>query len=274
MRCGKQAMEASRTHYDGPDEAKKRLSEAKARLKTIFYRHEATFSFEKYVTALNDIYLIHERYNEPIYETDKVENLLDKCQNNHPEFKQEIVMCRSTKHTFKDAVTHLKIVVARLFPDGGKGGSYKRKIASLGKEGGNRKKVINGVDVSDLTRWYQNWELKKLPRGLVKKIMTNKDHQSKNKDQIDKIKRAKVATVDSKKEHKSDGTVLSEDQNRMVAAVINGVANASRHSEITFPQNGRSASVSAASRGNVSRPAQPSDNISIVSFDHLGNPMS
>jgi hypothetical protein len=33
-----------------------------AQLKKLFYRHEATFSFEKYVTALNDTYNIHERY--------------------------------------------------------------------------------------------------------------------------------------------------------------------------------------------------------------------
>ena len=42
--------------------------------------------------------------------------------------------------------------------------------------------------------------------------MTNKDHQKKNKDQIDNIKRAKVTTVDSRKEDKSDGTTLCENK--------------------------------------------------------------
>jgi len=65
---GREAMRALQLHYDGPDEARKRLSVAKAQLEKLLYRHEATFSFEKYVTALNDIYNIHERYQEPIFE--------------------------------------------------------------------------------------------------------------------------------------------------------------------------------------------------------------
>ena len=72
IRCGREAMRALQLHFDGPDESRKRLDTAKAQLDKTFYRHEATFSFERYVTTLNEIYKIHERYNEPIYESDKI----------------------------------------------------------------------------------------------------------------------------------------------------------------------------------------------------------
>ena len=52
-------MKALQTHFDGPDKARKRLNTAKSQLDRTFYRHEATFSFEKYVTALNTIYTVH-----------------------------------------------------------------------------------------------------------------------------------------------------------------------------------------------------------------------
>ena len=130
MKRGREAMTALRTHYDGPDEAKKRLSAAKAQLDKLFYRNEATFSFEKYATTLNEVYNINERYDEPIYESDKVRNLSEKCQNNHVEFKQTVVLCRTQHKIFAGAVTMLKEAVGRLFPDIGQARG-KRTIAEV-----------------------------------------------------------------------------------------------------------------------------------------------
>ena len=148
-------MTALRTHYDGPDEAKKRLSAAKAQLDKLFYRNEATFSFEKYVTALNKVYNIHERYDEPIYEYDKVRNLLEKYQNNHVEFKQTVVLYRTQHKIFAGAVTMLKEAVGRLFPDIGRARG-KRTIAEVNKKSGGTRgkgkfpKEYNVVDLTDL----------------------------------------------------------------------------------------------------------------------------
>ena len=58
-----------------------------------------------------------EKYGEPLYKNEKLRLLLTKSQNNHPEFKQEVIICRSQYDTFSDAVTYLKTVVARLFLD-------------------------------------------------------------------------------------------------------------------------------------------------------------
>ena len=259
-------MIALRAHYDGPDEAKKRLSLAKSKLDKLFYRNEATFSFEKYVTALNDIYNIHERYEEPIYESDKVRYLLEKCHTSHQEFRQTIVLCRSQHTTFAGAVTMLKEAVGRLFPDIHKKG--KRTIAGVSQSQGGGwkkqkvKKEYNGVDTSDLTRWYSNEELNKLPRWLQKKICTNKDHQAKQKGKIDQLKRSKVSTVTTSNDAAStsgSSSGLSNTEERVVAAVINGMHRAGQATQssrsstpVQYPLNGRNATIAATHRNNRS----------------------
>ena len=282
IRGGRQAMIALRTHYDGPDEARKRLSSAKAKLDKLFYRNEATFSFEKFITSLNNIYNVHVRYNEPIYETDKIRYLLDKCQNNHQEFRQTVVLCRAQHTTFAGAVTMLKESVGRLFPDVHRRG--KRTIADInshrGKGKGKMKKEYNGVDVSDLSRWYDRDELKKLPKWLQKKICTNKDHQNKNKEKISKIKRAKVNAVDTADGNddntantSNSSTALSNADERVVAAVINGLHRASQSTAsirpITFPHSGRNATIAATQR--TTRGNQAQDDASTLTFDHNGD---
>jgi hypothetical protein len=44
--CGKQAMAALQSHYDGDAEAEKRKQAAKSDLQSLYYRHEAAISFE------------------------------------------------------------------------------------------------------------------------------------------------------------------------------------------------------------------------------------
>ena len=133
--------------------------------------------------------------------------------------------------------------------------------------------MVNGVDVSDLSRWYKGWELKKLPKNLVKKIMTHKGHKEKNKDEIDRIKKARVKSVKADKGPTADqDSIISEaQQNKMVAAVINGVANASRQSQspLAFPQNGRTAAIGAAQ--STRQGSSSNDDASTITFDHLGN---
>ena len=44
IKCGRKAMQALQKHYDGVDEAKRRIDEARAKIASAFYRHEATFT--------------------------------------------------------------------------------------------------------------------------------------------------------------------------------------------------------------------------------------
>jgi len=49
IKCGRQAMKDLQVHYDGPDKSRRRKEEARAKLKTVYYKHEATFTFDKFV---------------------------------------------------------------------------------------------------------------------------------------------------------------------------------------------------------------------------------
>ena len=62
-------MQAVQKHYDGPDESRRRMEEARAKISSTFYKHEGTFTFEKFVTNLYDAFQVLEKYGEPLYES-------------------------------------------------------------------------------------------------------------------------------------------------------------------------------------------------------------
>jgi len=85
----------------------------------------------------------------------------------------------------------MKTVVARLFPEIVKS-NLRRNVSS-----NKTSKELNGVDVSDLSRWYDSSEIKKLNesqagRRVLAKIMGDKKRHQKHKDKIDKIKSDKL----------------------------------------------------------------------------------
>ena len=238
------------------------MEEARAKIKNIYHKYEGTFTFENFVTNLFDAFQILEKYGEPLNEQEKLRLLFSKSQNTHPEFKQEVVICRSQCTTFAGAVTYLKTVIARLFPGIAKPKS-RRNVSSIKTD-----KEINGVDISDLSRWYDSNEIKKLNESqagkrILAKIMGDKKRHRKHKDKIDKIKSNKrsrrvnsVAVTPAE-----DSSTLSDRDRRMVAAMINGVNNASKHDS---SMNGRL----IRTRKNDSASSE-----SAVTFDYLGNPI-
>ena len=221
---------------------------------------------------------ICERYGQPVYESDKLKYLFDKSQNNHHDFQQEVNIARSTCKTFSDGVTYLKTVVARLFPEGQRIGR-KRNINNVksGKgERGKIKKEYNGVDTSDLTRWYSDDEMAKLPKWLRRKICSDPSHRKKQKTKIeDRVSQRSVRSV------ASDITDMSVSERRIVAATINGLARVNRNSPSQSVASstgsaiaGRGAVIAAARAANAvgsqTRQSLP-DEISQVTYDHLGN---
>ena len=116
------------------------------KISNTFYKHEGTFTFEKFATNLYDAFQILEKYGESLYENEELRLLFTKSQNNHPEFKQEIIICRQQYDTFAEAVTYLKIVVSRLFLEVPKA-RPRRNISSVDT------REVKCVDISDLTRW-------------------------------------------------------------------------------------------------------------------------
>jgi len=253
-------MKALQINYDGPDESKRRKEEARSKLKNIYYKHQGTFTFEKFVTNLYEAFQVLEKYGALLYEEKKLRLLFSKSQNAHPEFKQEVVICRTLCKTFASAVIHLKTVVARLFLDVAKPKS-RRNVSSVPN------KELNGVDISYLSRWYDSSEIKKLNqsqagRRILAKIMGDKKRHQRHKDKINKIKynkRRRVKSVQSTPDEES--STLSQKDRTMLAAVINGVSKASTHN--------------ASMNGKVIR-TQRNDSASTesaVTFDHLGNPL-
>jgi len=236
------------------------MKEARSKLKKIYYKHEGTFTFEKFVTNLYDAFQVLEKYGEPLYEEEKLRLLFSKSQNAHPEFKQEVVICRSRCSTFASAVIYLKTVVARPFPDVAK--PKPRRTVSSNKAS----KELKGVDISDVTRWYDSNGIRRLnesqARRRILKIMGDKKRHQRHKDKIDRIKsekRRRVKSVEIKRP--DDSNTLSDRDRRMVVAMINGVNNASKHDS---SMNGRL----IRTRKNDCASSE-----SAVTFDYLGNPL-
>ena len=150
--------------------------------------------------------------------------MFTKSQNNHPEFKQEIIICRQQYETFAEAVTYMKTVVSRLFLEVSKS-IPRRNISSVAT------KEVNGVDITDLKRWYDSSEIKKLNESqagkrVLSKIMGDKKRHERHKEKIERIKsskRRRVKAVTTSKPEE-DGSVLSEQNKSLVAAVITGIS--------------------------------------------------
>jgi len=128
-------------------------------------------------------------------------------------------------------------------------------------------KELNGVDISDLSRWYDSSEIKKLNesqagRRVFAKIMGDKKRHQRHKDKVDKIKSNKRRRIKSVQVTPvEESSTLSDKDRRMVAAMINGVSNASKH-DATI--NGRLIRT---------RKGDSASSESAVTFDYLGNPL-
>ena len=51
-----------------------------------------------------------------MYDTNKVSEILEKCANNHAEFKLEVLMCQTLHNKFNTEVTYLKTVLIEHYP--------------------------------------------------------------------------------------------------------------------------------------------------------------
>jgi len=158
-------------------------------------------------------------------------------------------------------VVYLKTVATRLFPDDARAKSRRNVSSNM------TSKEVNGVDISDLSRWYDSSEIKKLnesqaERRVLAKIMGDNKRHQRHKDKIDKIKSNKRRRVKSVEVTLvEDSSTLSDRDRRMVAAMINGVNNASKHD------------ASINRRLIRTRKNDSASSESAVTFYYLGNPL-
>lgn len=129
INCGKAAMEALQSHYDGDAEAEKRKQAAKSELQSLYYRHEVAFLFEKYINRMKRCFDVLEKYQVPYYEEDKVKLLLNKIQSNHEEVKAQVSMiCRASySATFVAASTYMSTEISWIVPSSNNASSNFRK---------------------------------------------------------------------------------------------------------------------------------------------------
>ena len=67
-------------HYYGKSEGEHRNQVAKEDLKMLLYRNKTTSYFEKYATKTKQTFNVLENYNVPLYEEEKVSQLLDNIR--------------------------------------------------------------------------------------------------------------------------------------------------------------------------------------------------
>ena len=117
----------------------------------------------------------------------------------------------------------------------------------------------------------------KLPKWLRKKICTDPGHKKKHKSKIDeRVSQRGVSNVTS------TSSAMSESEKRIVAATINGLARVNRNTSVAPSGSGsaiagRGATVAATRAANSAGSQvrqQTNDDMSQVTYDHLGNEIS
>ncbi len=173
-------------HYVGEAHDMRRAAAANAKLETLFWKSEASFSFEKYLTRLNEAFKELKDAGQPLWEAQKVNHLLKGIQNDDIQVQTTIGIVRQTfLSNFEEASLALSQAVSSRFANvesnkqkrrigavdtrsagnrGGRGGRRGgRHSGGLGGGRDNRMRVImNGVDVADISRNFTSDEWEKL----------------------------------------------------------------------------------------------------------------
>ena len=194
-----------------------------------------------------------EKYGVPLYEDQMVEHLINQIMSPKTELKTEVNICRSShSSTFFKASTYLSIVVARLYPstnplsgrlikrsiyvDGrgyrgcgiggrtngrgcgrGCGGRGGRGIGGHGQGvfGGGRGAHENGIDITDVTRYFEYSEWASLSNN-TRKIITEDPVRTKFLE-------------NKKRRTTSSGSAEKDNENPLISQIITGVQNASQN---------------------------------------------
>ena len=308
-RCGRDAMKALQTHYDGTAEGERRMEAAQGDLTRLFYKNETTFSFEKYVTKMKECHDVLMKYGKPKYESDKISDLLDKINCTDAEVKTHVSIVRNTCTTFATAATEMATHISRIFPSShpSSGRYKKRKIASLGggrgrgrgggrggqgrgrggrgRGGGGRGRggggqTENGIDISDPCRWYDEHELSALSDETRRSILNHPDRaaaiaaRKRNRRNTSGVS---TGTGTGNGSNESAVPTTRSEREIFQAATINGIMNAMNHSRVGTPVNYPGHGNRRTSAANRGPPAQISTNsndaASVITYDHLGNPV-
>lgn len=184
---GRAAHLLLREHYVGEAHDMRRAASANAKLEALFWKSEASFPFEKYLTRMNEAFKELADAGQPMYVQQKVQLLLRsiKCDDIQVQTTMGIIRDRYL-NDFDGACLTLSRTVSSRFASiepgknkrsigaatsnnrntrggSGRGGNRGRNSGRGDNGGGKRLKVMmNGVDVSDIHRNYTSEEWEKL----------------------------------------------------------------------------------------------------------------
>ena len=184
---GRAAHLLLREHYVGEAHDQRRAASAVAKLENLFWKNESSFPFEKYLTRLNEAFMELEDAEQPLYPAQKVQWLIRGIKNDDIQVQTTIGIIRDRYLTnFDEACLTLSRTISSRFATI-EPGKHKRSIGAVnsntagrggnrgrgrgrgrhGNRGGNSnggkmKVVMNGIDVTDVTRNFTSDEWDKL----------------------------------------------------------------------------------------------------------------
>jgi hypothetical protein len=181
---GRAAHLLLREHYVGEAHDQRRAASALAKLENLFWKSESSFPFEKYLTRLNEAFMEMEEAEQPLYPAQKVQWLIRGVKNDDIQVQTTIGIIRDRYLTnFDEACLTLSRTISSRFASI-EPGKNKRSIGAVNSNsgraanrgrgrgrhggrggsntGGRMKVVMNGVDVTDVTRNFTSDDWDKL----------------------------------------------------------------------------------------------------------------
>ena len=184
---GRAAHLLLRDHYVGEAPDQRRAASALAKLENLFWKNESSFPFEKYLTRLNEAFMEMEDAKQPLYPAQKVQWLIRGIKNDDIQVQTTIGIIRDRYLTsFDEACLTLSRTISSRFASiepgknkrsigaintntgrGGRGGRSGRGRGRHGGRGGRHSSggrtnsiIMNGVDVTDVTRNFtsEDWD--------------------------------------------------------------------------------------------------------------------
>ncbi|KAI2490039.1 hypothetical protein MHU86_24554 [Fragilaria crotonensis] len=181
---GRAAHLLLREHYVGEAHDMRRAASANAKLEALFWKSEASFPFEKYLTRMNEAFKELADAGQPMYMQQKVQLLLRsiKCDDIQVQTTMGIIRDRYLNDFDAACLTVSRTVSSRFASiepgknkrsigatttntrnTRGSGGRGRGRGGGRGNQNGGRMKVMmNGVDVSDIHRNFTSDEWDKL----------------------------------------------------------------------------------------------------------------
>ena len=179
---GRAAHMLLREHYVGEAHDMRRAAAANAKLESLYWKNEAAYPFEKYLTRMNEAFKELEDAGQPLYPAQQVNFLLKNTRSDNVQVQTTLGIIRDRYLTdFDAACLTLSRTISSCFPTGAEGRN-KRSIGATttnpnrsagrgrgrgtggrGSGGNSRPRVVmNGVDVTDISRNFTSAEWEKL----------------------------------------------------------------------------------------------------------------